>query len=811
MNNRGTQHRPVGHLASSERPFAERGTTPVGLPTTPRPTRSSTTRTVPALLLLLLCASGPAIAQSQKADPLGRYFTFTVIDAQDNRPVPDVRLTTVNNIRRWSDGQGMVAFHEPGLMGRRVFFYIHKEGYDYPPDHFKYRGRAFTLTPGGRATIKFKRTRKLPLPKSTEPVRDSLMSGKPVPSKSELFQIRVIDDVSGRGVPLVELTVSPRVRYVTDSAGLCAFYEPQLMGRTVRLTIRSHGYQFRGEKGPNTTRLHIRQGGEVTLKVRRLNVAERLYRLTGAGIYRDSVLLGYPTPLRHPLLNGLVCGQDSVLTALYRGQIFWIWGDTNRPAYPLGLFHVSGATSEHPSRGGLDPQRGVDLRYFVGKSGFSRPMVRLSKPGTATWIGTLFVVPDRNGRDQLFAHYGNFKGLSAQQRGFARYNDATQLFESIYQYEMTSKTRPPLVPAGGSIRVRVGGVDHVYFPLSMIRVRAKTRRVSDIRNYQAFTPLKPSAAGAGRLGKNAFVLDRDRAGTIRYQWRSMTPAVFANTKRIGPPKWPIPAQDALYQFREPSGDGALIGPHGGTIRWNPFRQRYLMLFLEAFGGPSPLGEVWYAEADSPLGPWVYARKVVTHDRYTFYNVWHHAMLDKHGGRRIFFEGTYTNTFVNNPDATPRYNYNQIMYSLDLRDQRLALPLPVYDLGRGAPEQLGRASALRAAGRDYPLAFFAPDRPMEGTLPVYLSRTSGNPILQLGGSPAKGAPVAFHALSADSLTPPKTTQPLHEFVNSQTGERAYSVQAGWTRSGFARSAQPLCRVWRNPMSFQLPVASYQPPE
>jgi hypothetical protein len=46
------------------------------------------------------------------------------------------------------------------------------------------------------------------------------------------------------------------------------------------------------------------------------------------------------------------------------------------------------------------------------------------------------------------------------------------------------------------------------------------------------------------------------------------------------------------------------------------------------------------------------------------------MFDRDGGRIIYFEGTYTTTFSGNSDATPRYNYNQIMYKLDLSDPRL---------------------------------------------------------------------------------------------------------------------------------------------
>src|SRR5438046_10353474 len=64
------------------------------------------------------------------------------------------------------------------------------------------------------------------------------------PKSSEYFAIRISDSKSGRGVPLVELETTDRVRYVTDSAGMVAFKEPGLMNETVFLTITTHGYEF---------------------------------------------------------------------------------------------------------------------------------------------------------------------------------------------------------------------------------------------------------------------------------------------------------------------------------------------------------------------------------------------------------------------------------------------------------------------------------------------------------------------------------------------------------------------------------------
>ena len=69
-------------------------------------------------------------------------------------------------------------------------------------------------------------------------------------------------------------------------------------------------------------------GGSAEIRIVRQNLAERRYRVTGGGIYRDTVLLGGDGGV----LEGGVLGQDSVLSTVYRGEPFFIWGDTNRPS-----------------------------------------------------------------------------------------------------------------------------------------------------------------------------------------------------------------------------------------------------------------------------------------------------------------------------------------------------------------------------------------------------------------------------------------------------------------------------------------------
>jgi len=169
-------------------------------------------------------------------------------------------------------------------------------------------------------------------------------------------------------------------------------------------------------------------------------------------------------------------------------------------------------------------------------------------------------------------------------------------------------------------------------------------------------------------------------------------------------------------LRDPGG-GETIEAHGASSRtWNAYRQRFSEIVQQIGGASSFLGDVWYAEGDTPMGPWVYARKVVTHDDYTFYNPRQHPFFDQQDGRRIYFEGTYVTTFASqNAVPTPRYEYNQVMYRLDPDDPQLVLPVPIYQKSDGSFELVAKQDgapddpALRAL-------FFAPDRPAPGKKP-----------------------------------------------------------------------------------------------
>ena len=505
------------------------------------------------------------------------------------------------------------------------------------------------------------------------------VTGEAPPAPGGYFAIEVVDAQTGRGVPLVELETTNGVRYYTDSNGLIAFHEPGLMNRQVWFGVSAHGYEYPPDGfGNRGAKLTTKPGGSARLKVKRLNIAERLYRITGQGIYRDTVLLGRKPPIAEPLLNAEVMGQDSVLNAIYRGKLYWFFGDTSRPSYPLANVHISGATTELPDR--IDPAVGFNLHYFTGKDGFSRPMAPLAGEGVV-WLSGLAVVPDEAGRERMVAYFQRRRGLGAVlANGFVVFNDATETFEKLQEVPES----PPLFPTGQAFRVRSdGGTDYLYFtaPYPALRVKADAKSYLDLAAYEGYTCLKP---GTRYGSKDRAPLDRDAQGKLVWAWKRDTPPLspqelqelFAASK-LKRTESPFRLQDAET--------GKPILLHNGSCFWNAYRKRYILISSEVFGA-TMLGEIWYSEADRPEGPWVHARKIITHankqivthankngDAHDFYNPTQHAFFDREGGRLIYLEGTYVNTFSGNPHPTPYYEYNQIMYRLDLADPRLKLP------------------------------------------------------------------------------------------------------------------------------------------
>lgn len=477
------------------------------------------------------------------------------------------------------------------------------------------------------------------------------------------FEIQVVDAETGRGVPLIELRTTDGAAYYTDSAGRVALNDPGLFGVHVSFTISSHGYEERTES------IAVEPNGKSTVEIERENVAERLYRVTGRDIYRDSVLLGYDVPLSDPHLNSKVTGEDSVHSVVYNDRIYWIWGDTKRVDEQLGNFQATGATSKLPQDGGLDPADGVDLVYFEDDDGFVASMAPLpSDEGNLMWLDRMVTVPDADGQERLVARYSHLAGLHEPLgKGLLVFDDERERFELL-------KTDADFTTGHGGQATRyddpVTGEPYWFFaqPWPTVRVPNDFEAVQQEAAYEYFTCLEPGTDWE----EDEPAIHRDADGAVVWDWKPNTHAPSQEQERELIEDGLLEPTEARFQLRDvETGDEVVI--QRATVRWNDYRQRWISIGMEGNEEGAAIGELWYAEAETPTGPWELARKIVTHDDYSFYNPDQHTFFDQEGGRYIYFEATYT-TLFSDSEPTPVYDYNQMMYRLDLEHPRLDLPL-----------------------------------------------------------------------------------------------------------------------------------------
>lgn len=504
---------------------------------------------------------------------------------------------------------------------------------------------------------------------------------------SQYYAIRVVDSTSNRGIPLVYLRTTYKAIYVTDSAGYIAFNEPGLMtGAAVWVTVSSYGYESPpGFFGCPGVQIHPTPGGSMEIRLKRTQIAERLYRMTGYGIYRDSVLLGKHhgqdsrrvVPIQQPVLNAQVAGSDTVQCAEYNGNLLWMWQDTDRVSFELGNYAMTAATTELPGK--LNADMGLDFDYFKtdGKPDeFARGMTNVSvqKEGNfPLWVDGLTVVPDKHGKDRLLGTYcAAGPGFACVERGLVLWDEKKQVLERLVKFKGKDNGKDVLAPTGHVIYVTDAGIRYVYYG-SNVRVRATFEDASNPAQYEAFTCLRPD-------GKKA---NRGRDGKPAWGWvkggRPVNHETSDELVRAGI----LRADEVPYRLKDVE-TGQPIQAHHVGVAWNPFLNLFVNIFQQK-GGASACGEIWMSTSHSPEGPWVACRKLATHamggggviqeNNNDLYNPVQHYELMREGGRYVYFSGTFVNTFSGNPWPTPYYNYNNIMYRLDLRDVRLMLPKP----------------------------------------------------------------------------------------------------------------------------------------
>ncbi len=475
-----------------------------------------------------------------------------------------------------------------------------------------------------------------------------LFVGSVLAGPQDYFGIRVVDEATGRGVPLITLKTTNHIALTSDSGGWIAFNEPGLMGRKVFFGVEGPGYALAKDGfGYAGVKLTPETGKTAEVKVLRTNVAERVCRLTGQGIYRDSILLGHEPPLPRPNLFANVMGQDSVQVALWQGRYFWIFGDTNIDSYPLGNFHSTAAWSDAPDQGGLEPEQGIHFEYVLNEDGSVAKMLPMEEPG-AVWLFGMLTVPDAKQKEHLMAHYSRWRDLGKRlEHGLAEYEEGTRRFQRVAVLGDEFKWQHP---RHNAVRVKGQDGDRLYFsaPFCQTRVKADYDSVQNVSAYEAL-------AWSEEHGD--------------YVWQKATEPTTQAEEQDLIKRGAMPADKARMQVVD-AHTGKAVRLHAGSVHWNAHRQCWVMIAVQEHGDVSYLGEVWYVESKNVAGPWRKGVKVATHPKYSFYNPSHHAFFDQQGGRIIYFQGTYAETFSGNPVPTPRYDYNQLMYRLDLDDERL---------------------------------------------------------------------------------------------------------------------------------------------
>lgn len=445
------------------------------------------------------------------------------------------------------------------------------------------------------------------------------------------FRINVLDSATGNGVPLVLLRTVNYIQLYTDSNGIAAFYEPGMMEQPVWFSVLADGYELRQNNltegkveiysKPYDSGVVLNTSGTKTVYLTRTQLAERRFRLTGGGLYRDSYLVGAKVPAsaqNHTYIDKVSrsVGQDTLMLTRFKEDIFWFFGDTVCPksarqnnCVGRGMYTVGAKTKFSESK--VYPPA---LEYF-GEDGMPRPMAKIEPLRQNTWIAGVFSIGD-NLYGNYFKNPGDGASPDQAKQGMAKWSGES--FEEISEWPRNSS-----LSLNGAHTIHAFGPAHasnewVYFVNNHVycRVPAKDDLIS---NYSAFE-----------------VLPRPKGQTINCN----------------------------------------------TINWNDYIKRYICIGDAPTGGPGLIvafSETLFGSFEQNI------TRITSHSNSmsSCYNGLHLPYLDQ--GSVIFVACTFTsmwsnanktdslwstclfgiNSEKNCAPVVPRYEYNNIISSLNL--------------------------------------------------------------------------------------------------------------------------------------------------
>lgn len=511
------------------------------------------------------------------------------------------------------------------------------------------------------------------------------------------FSVRLIDGATGRGVPAMRLTATSISTYFTDSAGYAAVIEPGLMGtgQQVWFTISGDGYEYPADGfGNRGFMAPITAGGSIVVAVNRTDASERLARFTGYGIYRDSALLGLPTPLPNGtgLINSGVTGLDSTQATVYKGKLHLFFGDTNAVNYPLGQFDTTGAVATpiplaavsasaaaHADDSGVGT---LALQYFSNGQGFVKGMLPIKAPtpmdgplwvaGTTTTadgehMTTVFTKLKRTGDmgmwgvgtwdddAEQFANPQFFNGTSATE---LFYNDTMGSQSTHVNASQFAQVFPATSAASGDASNATYVVMTNAYPY--VRSLATLEALTNASQWEAFTCLLPGST----LESPKF--DRDATtGRVRYSWKHDAPPVPENVQQLWEVLGMLKKGEGILNLTD-AASGKRVTLHRSALRHSAARGSWVLVGEDA--DLSHMGTIWVSEAAKPEGPFRVAHRIASHDEtgMNFYNPCVFPSLEAldSNPQHLYFSGTYVNSFTSAP-KTPFYDYNNVLHRVDL--------------------------------------------------------------------------------------------------------------------------------------------------
>ncbi len=427
--------------------------------------------------------------------------------------------------------------------------------------------------------------------------------------------------------------LSNGVEHITDSAGWIRIEEPGLMHSRILVDVSSPGYRMPpGDKSAAGLEIALSPASEITVPLVRVDIAQRIYRVTGTGIYRDSELLKREVPL--PLGNhaaGLVSAWG-VQRAALGTKVLWCWRQALLSNERNPSLNVVGAWSDHPEHGGLDPTQGIHYSYHTSGSDQAHSLLTADEPG-GIWMEGLTSVPDESGKLQLVAHYTRegTKGERAE-HGIAIWTEQKR-FERIVilgdEYEWQ-------FPAGQCVTRRGEDAEWCYFAAPFCRVRCPAR-LDAVRNPGSY---------------QALAWDRNQQ---KHTWQQERPPLTQREESVGVADGSI--TQPLTQV-ENATTRRPVSIQESSIEWNPHHRCYVMIASSADG------DLWFSESPHIQGPWKNAIRILSADPGKCAAPVQHPFMNQEGGRIIWFETAYLES------SLPRYDGTELMYRLDLADLRL---------------------------------------------------------------------------------------------------------------------------------------------